>query len=103
MTATAAGRPDWVARFVYGLHDRRCSASCPRRDACAPRWSAHLAGIEAAVEHLQAKPRDASGARRIIHDHLCLGSYCTGAEADDHARRTLSDVVAALRKAVNHQ
>lgn len=59
-----------------------------------------LSAALGAIRHLQAHPRDAQGARRILHDAVCagFGDHCDG---DDHARRTQTDLVRALRKVLS--
>ncbi len=50
-----------------------------------------------ALDHLTAHPKDAAGARAIFHDAACYGGAdCT--PPGDHAKRTQSKTVAALRK-----
>lgn len=50
-----------------------------------------------ALDHLIEHPRDAAGARGIFHDAVCYGgAECT--PIGDHAKRTQSKTVAALRK-----
>lgn len=50
-----------------------------------------------AVDHLKVAPRDAAGARGILHDGACL-SGCQGEGRADHARRTQARTVAAMRR-----
>lgn len=49
-----------------------------------------------AIRHLKAAPRDAAGARLILHDEACM-SGCTGASAAEHAKHQ-AKTVTALRK-----
>jgi hypothetical protein len=51
----------------------------------------------AALEHLDRSPKDAATLRIAYHDAACM-SGCTGASAEDHAKRTQSKVATALRK-----
>ena len=55
------------------------------------------AAIAAALDLLDARPRDAKGARVVLHDAVCA-SGCTGDAAQDHANRTQSDTAASLRR-----
>lgn len=74
---------------------------CPRNDThdwkeCqTARWLYNGHTIDA-IAHLKAAPRDAAGARLILHDAVCA-SGCTGASATEHAKRQ-TKTVAALRK-----
>lgn len=65
-------------------HDGSCAA-CPTGT-----------GTLKALRHLDAHPRDARGARRMLHDVVCM-SYCPP-EDSDHADRTQAPTAAALRK-----
>lgn len=60
------------------------------------------ATVEAALEHLDAHPGDAAGARLIFHDAVCC---CHGdcSSRVDHARNTQSTRVAALRRFRKHE
>jgi hypothetical protein len=50
----------------------------------------------AALEHLDSNPRDVATIRLAYHDACCM-SGCTGASAEEHAKRQ-SKLAAALRK-----
>lgn len=79
------------------VHD----AICPSRsehDWRGCHTSHNLFGwaMHETIEHLDANPRDAKGARVILHNSVCM-SGCTGKSAEDHAR-TQAKAVTALRK-----
>ena len=52
-------------------------------------------GVLYALRHLDEHPRDAAGARRLLHDRVCVSGCGPGS---DHAKRTQSRPVAALRR-----
>ena len=69
---------------------------CPRLyigDSCAA--CPNPLGVLHALRLLDEHPQDAKGARRALHDVVCV-SHC-GPESD-HADRTQAKVAAALRK-----
>ena len=87
--------------YRLGMHDAQCSrggASCPYREGCSWQWVAHVPAepFQAAEAHLQARPRDAAGARLILHDGVCT-SGCIGKQRETHAR-TQTLPVRVLRK-----
>jgi hypothetical protein len=88
---------EFTQAVLREVHDRHChDRRAEHVEWCAPRWVRHQGGWADAVRHLQAHPRDARGARRIMHDRTCSsGAECD--TADDHAR-TQTKNVAALRK-----
>jgi hypothetical protein len=81
---------------VRHVHDERCGRWPGARPvgecvACPYVWHVHDA-----LTHLDAHPRDAAGARLILHDARCV----SGGRCDlrvDHALRH-ADTVAALRR-----
>lgn len=80
-----------AAEFV---HDATCSTKHDFNGCVNGRPLASMSMVRA-LRHLAEHPRDAAGARQIFHDAACM-SGC-GPESD-HAKRTQSDTVAALRK-----
>lgn len=89
------GRCRVAAAFI---HDLTCPTRHPHQwDKCRMgRWLFAPALMEA-LEYLDRNPRDAAGARCILHDAVCM-SGCCGDDREDHAKRTQSKTVAALRK-----
>jgi hypothetical protein len=80
------------------IHDEVCPV--PKADphpALSCLSTPRAAVVARALEVLDVRPRDAKGARLVFHDAACM-SGCTGAGAEDHARRTQTDVVRALRR-----
>lgn len=78
------------------------TATCPTRyehtaQECVLGRSLLRPAFAAALDHLRAAPRDAAGARGILHDAACM-SGCRGEHRADHARRTQTKTVAAMRK-----
>lgn len=78
------------------VHANVCTTLAPylkHQDTCVvcptPR------GLLNAIHVLDQSPRDARGARRALHDVVCMSSC--GPESD-HADRTQAKTVAALRK-----
>lgn len=57
-----------------------------------------VAALDAAVDVLDARPRDAAGARLAMHDVLCANGSDCGARVE-HSR-TSTETVRALRKAL---
>lgn len=90
----------WHDTFVLGYHDRVCRPGCPNRQRCSQRWASFVpaAPLYDAAAHLADHPRDAAGARLILHDAMCM-SGCTGDGRVGHAKRQTT-TVAALRKAI---
>lgn len=89
--------PEFAAAVIREVHDRQCGQRGEEHTAwCQGRWVRHTRGWDAAVRHLQARPRDAHGARRLLHDRMCISGADCG-DADGHARRTQATSVAALR------
>jgi len=95
--------PEQLTRAMLAA-DAIHAATCPKRVHDDPRacigWRQYVGWptLEA-IDHLEANPRDAAGARAIFHDAACYGGAdCT--PPGDHAKRTQSQVVAALRKHV---
>ena len=80
-----------AAEFV---HNATCSTKHDFKACINGRALASMSMVHA-LRHLAESPRDAAGARKIFHDAACV-SGC-GPESD-HAKRTQSDTVAALRK-----
>jgi hypothetical protein len=79
------------------VHDATCPTRAPHAwNACHTSHNLFGWSMHKAIEHLDANPRDAKGARVILHDAVCM-SGCTGASAENHAR-TQTKTVAALRK-----
>ena len=76
------------------------AAACPRpMDGPAPCLACPpLPGIHAALQVLDAAPLDARAARRAIHDLVCQSGSCVADPGSDHADRTQSKPVAALRQ-----
>lgn len=68
-----------------GHLDERCVA-CPTN-----------AGTLLALRHLDEHPRDAKGARLLLHDAVCT-SCLPGGDGREHADRTQARAAAALRK-----
>jgi hypothetical protein len=58
-------------------------------------WLMNAATIDA-ITHLRNTPRDAAGARIILHNAVCM-SGCVGESATEHAKRQTKPVT-ALRK-----
>lgn len=75
-------------------HIHRETCPLPRIGAPCPTCPT-LSGLYAATVLLAERPRDARGARRALHDVVCM-SGC-GPDSD-HADRTQARPVAALRK-----
>lgn len=96
MSRSAALPQDFLDAFRLGLHDRLCRPTCPNRIDCSYMWVMHtvLAPLEAAVVHLRQNPRDAAGARMILHDGHCASDHCGGY---DHATRFAPQVTVLRR------
>lgn len=101
MTAVPAERAELLTAFRMEHHDLQCRPACLDREACSGRLIQHtpVAGWLAAVELLERSPRDAAGARGLLHDAVCA-SGCTGARRAEHAR-TQTVAVRALRRALD--
>ena len=69
--------------------------ACPPTSAPSCRACPTATGLLLALRVLDDRPRDARGARRALHDVVCMSSC--GPESD-HADRTQARVVVALRK-----
>lgn len=77
------------------------AAICPSRaehawQGCHTSHNLFGWAMHETIEHLDQNPRDAKGARVILHNSVCM-SGCEGKQAEDHAR-TQTKAVAALRK-----
>lgn len=99
MSAVPAERQELATAYRYAYHDAACPqrAACGAREACAMWRVGHqpVPAWLAAVEHLESHPRDAAGARRILHDAVCSN----GAECRDTGHpRTQTVPVRVLRK-----
>lgn len=84
-----------AAEFAHGL-------ICPKRVEHEAAGCISARGLRstltiAALEHLDRSPRDVATLRLAYHDACCM-SGCTGASAEDHAKRTQSATATALRK-----
>lgn len=100
MSALPTERTALANAYREAYHDAMCpsGARCTARLACSWAWVAHVdpSAWLAAVKHLEASPRDAAGARRVLHDAVChAGAECP--RPDEHAR-TQTMVVRVLRK-----
>ncbi len=75
---------------------------CPSGDHLSGPCRACPSGVGTllALRHLDQHPRDAKGARRALHDVVCM-SGC-GPDSD-HADRTQAKTVAALRRFRVHE
>lgn len=80
-----------AAEFV---HNATCSTNHGFKECINGRALASMSMVHA-LRHLAERPRDAAGARQIFHDAACM-SGC-GPDSD-HAQRTQSKTVAALRR-----
>jgi hypothetical protein len=82
---------------VEAIHPTVCEARHPHNwnECRTSAWLINGATIDA-ITHLRTKPRDAAGARLILHDAICM-SGCVGDSAAEHAKRQAKPV-AALRK-----
>ena len=88
---------DWQAEdCAEYVHEMTCPNQREHGRVGCPA-SMRPTAIRAALVVLDEHPRDAAGARGVLHDLACY-SGCTGASRDDHAKRTLSQTVAAIRK-----
>lgn len=93
--------PEQLTRAMLAA-DAIHAATCPVRVHDEPRscpgWRQYVGwSTLKAMDHLTENPRDAAGARAIFHDAVCYGgAEC--APVGDHAKRTQSKTVAALRK-----
>ena len=87
-----------VLAAVEFVHDLNCSRTWEHdfKMCGSSRFLANRATL-VALETLDVRPRDAKTVRLVLHAGACR-SGCTGAEAEDHARRTQSKTAAALRK-----
>jgi hypothetical protein len=95
--------PEQLTRVMLAA-DAVHAATCHRgahedsRKCRSWKYLVNWATLEA-MDHLIAHPKDAAGARGIFHDAVCYGgAECT--PVGDHAKRTQSKTVAALRKYV---
>lgn len=88
VTPEVIERAKAARRFVHTqtCPDAHLSESCL---ACPT-----VSGVAMALFWLEDRPRDAQGARVLLHDVVCV----TGCSSGDHARRTQSKPVAAIRK-----
>jgi hypothetical protein len=84
-----------AAGFVHALTCPAPGKDHDWRQCLAGRWLVNWSTLYA-LEHLDAHPRDAAGARLILHDAVCM-SGCAGAGRVEHSRRHAA-TVAALRK-----
>lgn len=78
------------------VHANRCVELAPylrHQEECAACPTA--TGVHLALELLDQRPRDAKGARRALHDVVCM-SGCP--PESDHADRTQAKTAATLRK-----
>ena len=93
----AAETPPEVQRLVdarESVHARLCG-SVPVHSSAECRTVPPFEPLAATLEHLDERPRDARGARWILHDAACA----SGCQRDsDHADRTQAAEVAAIRK-----
>lgn len=95
--------PEQLTRAMLAadaVHAATCHRGAHEESRQCGTWK-FLVGwpILAAMDHLIENPRDAAGARAIFHDAACYGgAECT--PVGDHAKRTQSKTVAALRKHV---
>jgi hypothetical protein len=95
--------PEQLTRVMLAadaIHDATCVIRVHDGPRQCNEWK-RLVGWTtlAALDHLIEDPRDAAGARSIFHDAVCYGgAECT--PIGDHAKRTQSKPVAALRKHV---
>lgn len=95
--------PEQLTRAMLAadaVHAATCHRGAHEDSRKCRQWSflVNWATLDA-IDHLTANPRDAAGARAILHDAVCYGgAQCT--PIGDHAKRTQSKTVAALRKYV---
>ena len=85
----------WVDCADY-VHDQTCPNHRSHLRTLCPH-GLMVTQVRAVLEYLAKKPNDAYGARRILHDTVCISCEFT-AEKDRHARSTQSDAVTAIRR-----
>jgi hypothetical protein len=79
------------------VHDAICPTRAPHAwNACHTSHNLFGLAMHQTIEHLDANPRDAKGARVILHNSVCM-SGCEGDSAHEHAK-TQTKAVVALRK-----
>lgn len=97
MTEYTEAEIQYAREAAEAVHNATCTGKHDWKHCINGRSLASYTTIDA-IRHLRANPRDAAGARAIFHDACCMsgGAQCT--PPGDHAKRTQSKTVAALRK-----